>query len=440
MMKSFLLCSSLLFSLFSINAWAKDLLQVYELALNSDPQLLAEAASQQAVGELKQQAKANFLPELGLSADNSRVWQSTSAQTFGGERNYNSHGYTLSLTQPIYSRQNFVVDKQADIAIDSAAASYFAEEQNLVVRVAEGYFEVLAAQDDLNFANAEQEALALQLEQVQQRFDVGVATITDVVESQAAFDLAHASVIEAKNALVNSKERLQEVAGEYIDDVSVLKTESPLAKPEPLDINEWTEQALSQNLTLKVANGQVKTAQQDIELKKSGHYPTLELVGQKSYSSQSDTNFGGSSKTHQETIGIQFSLPIYQGGSIRSQSREAGYRLQQAMQNEEQQRRAVVRQTRESFNSVLSGISRVKALKQATLSGEKALESTKAGFEVGTRTTVDVVNVRRDLFKAKRDYAQARYTYIVNTLRLKQAVGIVAKKDLERINEWLGEE
>lgn len=419
---------------------AMDLMQVYSLALESDPLLLAEKASRSATDEQKQQARANFLPDLSLTANTTRVWQDSAAQTFGGNREFNSHGYTLTLTQPLYRKQNFVLDKQADIAIESATASYLAQEQNLIVRVAEGYFNVLAAQDDVSFAVAEQEALALQLEQIKQRFDVGVATIIDVEESQAAYDLAVASAIEADNALINSKERLQEVAGMFVETLTPLNSESPLVQPEPLDIGDWTNNALTQNLSLKVASNQVKTARQEIELKKSGHYPTLDLVGQKDYSSQSDTSFGGSSKTHQESIGLQFSLPIYQGGTVRSQTREASHRLEQAMQQEEQERRAVVRQTRESYNSVLSGISRVKALKQATISGEKALESTEAGFEVGTRTAVDVVNVRRDLFEARRNYAQARYTYIVNTLRLKQAVGIVTSSDLERINQWLGEE
>lgn len=427
-------------SAISAHVYAIDLMQVYALALKSDPQLLAQAASQKATNELKTQARANFLPDISLTASNSKIWQDSSAQNFGGTRDYNSHGYSLTLTQPLYRRQNHVVDKQADIAIESASASYLAEQQSLIVRVAEGYFYVLAAQDDVSFAKAEYEALALQLEQTQQRFDVGVATITDVVESQAAYDLANASVIEAENALINTKERLQEIAGIYVDVLSALNEESPLIQPEPLNIKEWTENALIQNLSLKVANAQVQNARQEIELKKSSHYPTLDLVGQKDYSSQSDTNFGGSSKTHQESVGLQFSLPIYQGGSISSQTREARHRLTQAMQQEEQERRAVVRQTRESYNSVLSGISRVKALKQATVSGEKALESTEAGFEVGTRTTVDVVNVRRDLFSAKRDYAQARYTYIVNTLRLKQAAGHLTSIDLEQINRWLREE
>jgi outer membrane protein len=211
-----------------------------------------------------------------------------------------------------------------------------------------------------------------------------------------------------------------------------------LVTPEPADINQWSQTALSQNPALMVAGSNVDSAGQNIELQKSDHYPSLDLVAQKNFDSQSDSNFTGSSKTHQESISLQFNLPIYAGGSVLSRTREASHRLDQAMQNEEEQRRFVTRQTREAYNGVLSGISRVKALKQAVLSNEKALESTQAGYEVGTRTTVDVLNARRNLFSARRDYARSRYEYILNTLRLKQAAGIVSVDDLVQINSWLG--
>lgn len=431
--------SAVLASTMSISpAWAENLIDVFNLSLKSDPQLLAEAASRLAVGELDDQAKANFLPQLDLSANTSKNWLDASAQNFGGQTQYNNHGYSLSLVQPVYRRQNFVQSEQADIAIEGAAASYAVVEQSLIVRVAERYFGVLGAQDDLTFAIAEREAISKQMEQTQQRFDVGMATITDVTEAQAAFDLANAAVIEAENALANANEQLRETSGMYLDELAGLQADSPLVSPEPVNIDEWSQTALTQNPSLLVAKADVDTAEQTIELQKSGHYPSLDLVAQKSFDSQSDGNFSGSSKTHTETIGLQFNLPIYAGGSVVSQTREASYRLDQAMQNEEQQRRAVTRQTRESFNGVIAGISRVKALKQAVVSNEKALESTEAGYEVGTRTTVDVLNARRNLFSARRDYARSRYDYILNSLRLKQAAGIVTVQDLEQINSWLG--
>jgi len=429
----------LLFILTTRVASSEDLVQAYAMALESDPQLLAEVASRKAVGELEQQANARFLPEVGLSANNGHNWQDTSSATNPRDYDYNSHGYTLSITQPLYRRQNLVQKEQASIAIDSAQASYQIVEQALIVRTAERYFDVLGREDDVTFAIAERESIAKQLDQTQQRFDVGLATITDVVESQAAYDLANATVISANNELANSKERLRETSGRYLDSLSALKMESPLVSPEPEDINQWSELALVQNPNLIVAKKAVDNAGQNIELQKSGHYPSLDIVGQSGYNSQSDSLFGGSSGTQQESISLQFNLPIYSGGSVQSRTRESQHRLDQAMQNEEQQRRLVIRQSRESYNGVMSGISRVTALKQAVISNEKALESTTAGYEVGTRTTVDVLNVRSSLFKARRDYASSRYDYILSSLRLKQAAGTVSADDLTQINQWLGE-
>jgi len=437
-MKKFAISALVVSSLLSPQAWAENLIEVFDLSLTSDPQLLAEAASRQAVGELDDQAKANFLPQIDLTANTAKTRVDASAQNFiGGESEFNDHGYTLSLVQPLYRRQNFVQGEQADIAIEGAAASYVVAEQSLIVRVAERYFGVLGAEDDLTFALAERESIAKQLEQTQQRFDVGMATITDTTEAQAAFDLANAAVIAAENALANANEQLRETSGKYIDDLTGLQKNSPLVSPEPADIDQWSQTALTQNPSLLVAKSNVDNAEQTIELQKSGHYPSLDLVAQKNYDSQSDGNFSGSTKTHTETIGLQLNLPIYAGGAVVSRTREESYRLDQAMQNEEQQRRFVTRQTRESFNGVISGISRVQALKQAVVSNEKALESTQAGYEVGTRTTVDVLNARRNLFSARRDYARSRYDYILNTLRLKQAAGIVTFEDIVQINSWL---
>lgn len=434
-----LLIALLIGILMSTASVAEDLIEVYTQALKSDPQLLAEAASRQAIGELDAQAKAQFLPEVGLSANTGYIWQEiTAINLTAGKRDFDIHGYTLSVTQPVYRKQNFIQQTQADIAIEGATASYLIAEQALIIRVSERYFDVLARQDDVTFAIAEREAIAQQLEQTEQRFDVGMATITDVAESQAAYDLANAAVIGAENELANSGERLRESAGNYIKDLTALNVDSPLVSPEPTDINQWSNVALSQNPSILVSRSEVDNAAQSIKLQKSGHYPTLDLVGQKSYNNQSDSNFGGGSSSVQQSLSLQFNLPIDVAGNVRSRTREAEYRLNQSMQNEEQQRRIVIRQTREAYNGVMAGISRVKALKQAVLSTEIALESTTAGYEVGTRTTVDVLNVRRDLFRARRDYSQSRYDYIVNTLRLKQAAGTLGVNDVALVNDWLG--
>lgn len=436
-MKRITISLGLIAALSSSMVAAENLIDVFQNALISDPQLLAEAASQRAVNELDEQARARFLPQISLSANTGKSLTQASAETFGGDVDFNRHGYNLNLTQPLFRNENFVQSEQADIAIAQARASYQVVEQAFILRVAERYFDFLARQDEVHFSESEKEANAKQLEQVKQRFDLGLATITDLSESQAGFDLANADVITAKNELANSRERLLETSGLYLSGLVGLKAETPLVKPDPEMSKEWIDVALKQNPNLRVVQKSKEDAQQVIEFEKSGHYPSLDLVAEKNYNSQSDTNFGGFSKVHRQSLSLQFNLPLYEGGNVSSRVRQAAHRLDEAMQDEEAQRRAVVRQSREAFNGVMAGISRVKALKQAVLSSQNALESTEAGYEVGTRTTVDVLNVRRDLFRAKSNYASARYDYILSSLRLKQAAGILSPDDLVQINAWL---
>jgi outer membrane protein len=232
----------ILTSLISTPLLAEDLMDVFNLSLKSDPELLAEAAAVKAASELDAQALANFLPQINLGAETNKVWTERSSSTFGGKADYNSHGYNLTLTQPLYRQQNYVVSEQADIAIASENAQYDLIEQSLIVRVAERYFDVLGSEDDLSFAVAEREAIEKQLEQTQQRFDVGMATITDVTESQAAFDIAVASVIAAENALANSKESLRETTGQYLDKLRQLQADSPVVMPEPMMLTSGVKQ------------------------------------------------------------------------------------------------------------------------------------------------------------------------------------------------------
>ena len=436
-MKQFAITISLIAVLSSSMSRADDLIEVFERALTSDPQLLAEAASQRAVSELDSQATARFLPQISLSASNGKVRRRSSAMTFGGNNEYNSHGYTLSLIQPIYRPESLIKSTQAEIAIETAQANYMIAEQDFLLRVAEQYFNFLARQDEVGFAVAKKEANTKQLEQVQLRFDLGLATITDLSESQAGLDLANADLILAFNALDNSKEYLRETSGLYWERLAPLQNEIPLVKPEPENIEQWVKAALVNNLSLRVAKKLKEDAEQVISLERSGHLPSLDLVGEKSYTSQSESNFGGSTKVHQDTLSLRFKLPLFEGGNVLSKTREARHRMDQAMQNEEKHRRLVIRQSREAYNGVVSGISRVKALRQALLSGKQALVSTEAGYEVGTRTTVDVLNVRRDFFKAKIDYSSSMYDYILSSLRLKQSAGTLRRNDLLLINQWL---
>ena len=436
-MKQFAITISLIAVLSSSMSRANDLIEVFESALISDPQLLAEAASQRAVSELDSQATARFLPQISISANNGKVRRRSSAMTFGGNNEYNSHGYILSLTQPIYRLDSIIKSTQAQIAIEASQANYMIAEQDFLIRVAEQYFNFLARQDEVGFSAAKKEANTKQLEQVQLRFDLGLATITDLSESQAGLDLASADLMLAINALGNSKEHLRETSGLYWDRLAPLQNEIPLVKPEPEDIEEWVKAALVKNPSLRVARKLKEDAEQVISLERSGHLPSLDIVGEKSYTSQSDSNFGGSTKVHQDALSLRFNLPLFEGGNVLSKTREARHRMDQAMQNEEKQRRLVIRKSREAYNGVVSGISRVKALRQALISGKQALVSTEAGYEVGTRTTVDVLNVRRDFFKAKIDYSSSLYDYILSSLRLKQSAGSLSRNDLVLVNRWL---
>ena len=436
-MKQFAITISLIAVLSSSMSRANDLIEVFESALISDPQLLAEAASQRAVSELDSQATARFLPQISISANNGKVRRRSSAMTFGGNNEYNSHGYILSLTQPIYRLDSIIKSTQAQIAIEASQANYMIAEQDFLIRVAEQYFNFLARQDEVGFSAAKKEANTKQLEQVQLRFDLGLATITDLSESQAGLDLASADLMLAINALGNSKEHLRETSGLYWDRLAPLQNEIPLVKPEPEDIEEWVKAALVNNPSLRVARKLKEDAEQVISLERSGHLPSLDIVGEKSYTSQSDSNFGGSTKVHQDALSLRFNLPLFEGGNVLSKTREARHRMDQAMQNEEKQRRLVIRKSREAYNGVVSGISRVKALRQALISGKQALVSTEAGYEVGTRTTVDVLNVRRDFFKAKIDYSSSLYDYILSSLRLKQSAGSLSRNDLVLVNRWL---
>jgi len=413
-----------------------DLLSVYQQSLKSDPQLLAEAASRQAVGELANQADARFRPTIGLTANKGRIWQDQSATLYGGKRDYDSHGYTLNITQPLYQRQNIVQRQQANIEIARADSQYQQAQHALIVRTATQYFDVLARQADLQFAEAEKTAISLQHKQVSMRLEVGVSTITDVHEAKAAEDLAIAHIIEAQNALENSRVRLAETTGQENTTLAKLKHIFYLVRPVPEESTQWQEKSLLNNPALQDAQLAVEQAKKQVSLAHSGHYPSLDLVGLHSYYSTSDGGFGAS-QTKQSSLSVQLNIPIYEGGAVNSRTREAKFRLDQAMHQQEQKRREITRLSRESYNAVISGLSRDIALAQVVKSSESALETTEAGYDVGTRTTVDVLNARRDLFRERRDYAQARYNYIIDSLKLKQAAGIISEQDLVDINQWL---
>lgn len=419
---------------------AEDLLAIYRLSVTNDAILQAAAAERRATLESRPQARALLLPNLSLSADyarnRNRVIDSSSAFFQPQTVYFWSKGFTLSLRQPVFNREFFVQQKQADAIVKGADAQYAAAQQDLIVRVAQAYFNVLGAMDNLDFARAEKNANLRQLEQAKQRFEVGLIAITDVHESQAAFDAARAQEIESRNLLSNAREALRVITGKLHEHLTILADTIPLVTPDPQDIDAWSKKAMEQNFSIIASEYQMQTAQEEVKRRRSGHYPTLDLTGNHRYSDVDDGFFGGS-ETEDSSIGLVLNLSLYQGGGVSSQVREAIQRLERSRDELEQQRREVMRQTRDAYLNVLSGIETVKARKQAVVSAQSALEATEAGLEVGTRTTVDVLNVRRNLFRAERDHAGSRYTYILDLLRLKQAAGTLTMADLEEINGWL---
>ncbi len=424
--------------LLSGNCLAADLLSVYKLAEKNDPTYLQEEASHRATLEARPQAMSQLLPSVDISANTTRFDQDiSSASAFGsaGEVNFNSRGYSLNISQPIFRRDRFIALDQANSEIKQAEAELIEAQQDLMVRISERYFDVLSAMDNFDFAQAEVKSLSRQLEQANQRFEVGLSAITDVQEAQAGYDLAVAQEILALNTIDNAQEAMRELTGDYVTDFATLGVNMSLVRPDPEAIESWTTLSLEQNLGMVAARYAAETARNEIKHQSAGHYPTLDLVGSHGY----DSNGGrfGSTKTHASAIGLELNIPIYSGGLVSSQTREAHENYNIAMHSLEQARRSAQRLTRESYLGVISGISQVKALKQAVVSSETALQATEAGFEVGTRTAVDVVASQRTTSEARRNHSQAKYNYILDTLRLKQAAGTLSTDDLELINAWL---
>lgn len=413
---------------------AEDLLQLYSIALQEDPQYQSSRASQSSVKATETIANSALLPTIGLSANVNRVNRDIQSSASLTDDSFNTQDLTLSLSQPIYRRTNWLSVDQAELQSQKADVDLVASEQGLIVRLARAYFDVLSAQDTLDFVLADKKAIARQLEQAQQRFDVGLIAITAVHEAQAAYDQSIANEITAQNTLDNAREILREIIGNRDVSLSGLNNTIELMPPTPSVLDEWTVKALNQNPGVIAARKTAEVAQKEIEVKRSGHYPTLDFVGTHALSR---TQSSGGSDLNTTTVGLQLAVPLYSGGGVVASTKKAQYDFEAAQYGVEQQERAVTRQVRDAYRGVISSISQVKALEATRVSTKSALEATEAGFEVGTRTIVDVLNSQRNLYSAMNDYAQSRYNYIINGLLLKQAAGTLSVEDLRQVNQWL---
>ena len=414
-------------------ASAADLMQAYEMARQSDPVLAAAESERLISGEGVVQSRARLLPNIGGTAS------LTDTRIRGLDGYDRDRSYGLSLTQSLYDHGNYTALRAAKLRDEQAAFALRAESDALLVRVADAYFNVLTAIETLASSRAEERSVKRQLDQAEKRLEVGLAPITDVHEARARYDSARANAIAAATALEDAREALAEITGERLDGLMGL---APDYKPENADTRsaeEWVSIANESNPTLQAAELALAAAERDIGTARAGHLPSLSAsasIGdsagwQNQYPGGPNTSGGGS------TVGISLSVPLYAGGAVQSGVRQAVYGRDIAAERLEQQRRAVVRQTRNAQRSLEAGEAEVEARRLSVVSAQAAYEASEAGLEVGTRTIVDVLISQQALFQAQREYARARHAFLVNTLRLKQAAGTISIEDLQAVNAVL---
>jgi outer membrane protein len=443
-------------------ASATSLLEVYQQALQSDPLIHEAEARRMATLEAVPQARGLLLPQINAGANYGQGTSSGLQQqpiidpgtgdvigfaSVEAESEFDSFGWNAELRQTVFRWDQWVGLKQAEKRVAKAEVDFEQAQQDLIVRVVTRYFEVLGAEDRLTSIHADRLAIARQLEQAKQRFEVGLIAITDVQESQAAYDQSVAAEIQAKRELATARNFLREITGEYISELSAPGDDFPLASPNPANEENWIDLAMDQNLALVSSRFDEEISRDEIAFRRTGHYPTLDLVASYDTSDTdiSNVRIGGQptlnpnfpTDSTRDSVFVQFNLPLFAGGRTTSRVREAVYLHRASLEQLQRVSRETERAARDAYLGVLSEISRVNALAQAVASSRTALEATQAGFEVGTRTIVDVLNSQRSLYIAITNYYQSRYTYIGNVLRLKLAAGSLRIQDLEEIDRNL---
>lgn len=431
--------------------------EVYQQALRNDPTILASEMTLKATEERVDQSFSGLLPTLSATyslsrEQNERVafdFDSNTSTLLQYDTESESDGETLNvnLSQVIYNHQTWLgLDISKKRAL-KAGVDHEVQKQSLIIRVSEAYFNILGAQDKVDFSSAEMNAIKQELEQTNQKFEVGLIAITDVHEAQARYDQAVADNIVAQNELDNALESLREITNEYYEKLQPLKPKFELRLPEPANVDKWLTEAEKNNLNFNASKIEKDIARETIKLNFAGHYPSLDLSGTFTDSENETTTLKpdplpGDSRTRtvpseRTNLSLTLSVPIYSGGNTQSKVREAQSLFQQAVHNMEKSYRSAIRETKSAYLGIQASISAVKALEQSTVSSQAALEATQAGFEVGTRTIVDVLNATRTVFSAKQNLARAKYNYILNTLRLKQAAGTLSEQDLRLAGQLL---
>jgi len=441
---------------FPLTGNATSLIDVFEDALVNDPLLKEALANKEAISESRPQARSLLLPQINASGSysdsdingRSTFQQKTSIGTVTNTTGFLQESETtqwdVSIRQTIFDFGAWMNLKKANKTVAQAEIDYLAAEQQLMVRVATAYFNVLAAQDTLESEQAARQAIEKQLDQSRKRFDVGLIAITDVQEAQAAYDQSIANEITAKRNLATSKESLRAITNNYPSNLLKPDDGLPLIMPNPQSETDWVNTSLEQNLSFLSAQLGTEIARSEVKVQRSGHFPTIGVQAQKrdtdsdSFRSDSGGDFNpADTENINEGIGVQVNIPIFSGGQTSSRVRQAVARHRASKEKLERVGRETTRNARDSYLGVISGIATVKALQQSVKSSAIALQATEAGYEVGTRTTVDVLDARRRLYSSQRNLAISKYDYLKNIIQLKQAAGTLSKDDLIQINDWL---
>ena len=419
----------------------QSLLAIYHQALTHDATLASALSANQAAQEIIEQGKALYRPTVNFNAEANAL--STDIRYLDsnlpdGRSKFETYKYGVDARQPIYRKQNLVQIEQSKTQVSLADKQLHLSQQALILRTTQAYFEVLIAQDKIDLIIAQKAAIQSQLDQAKANFEVGTATITDVNEAQARYDLIVAQEIAAINEHQIAKHAIQNITGELPKKLATVKAD---IKPSQLDQNmeKWLEVATENNLNIQIQQDAVKLSEQEIERSKAGHLPTLDAVASytDNYANGSPSVFGTGNELKTGAIGLQLQIPLYQGGATSSKVRQAVINKQKALDDVEIARRQTELDTQRAYLNLSTSIAQIKALEQALISSQSQVDSTQLGYEVGVRTSVDVLNAQQQLFSAKRDLLQARYNYLVNIIRLKTASGIVTEADLADINQQL---
>jgi len=438
-MRHFLLSTLIASAFVSSHAQAIDLLQVYKEALAYDAQYASARASLAAGQEKTAQGRSGLLPTLGVTGSYTRGGTNVVQTSPGLDRRVDSssNGYTISLSQPLIRWANWEQYQGGKLSTALSEAQFAQAQQDLMVRVAQAYFDVLNAQDALASVQAQKVAINEQLAAAKRNFEVGTATVTDTHEAQARYDLAVAQELAAQSDLEIKRTALQLIIGNPVGELAVLRSEVKLNAPEPLAIDSWVNSAQTQNYAVIGQQLALEIARREIKKNRASHFPTVDLVASRIHGNQGATPLSSSMQSTTDAVGVQWTIPIFAGFGITSKVRESIALEEKARADLEASRRGAAQNARQFFLSVNSGLAQVKALEAAEVSNFSALESNRLGYQVGVRINIDVLNAQQQLYSTQTSLAKARYDTIVNGLRLKSVAGTLKEDDLVQVNALL---